>query len=275
MSNQYIQEEISYLFSSDEKNGAINRSVDGSSFTVNLDESKLVPYNAKYPNISVQEAQIWWTIPNIITGKNDKLYIFGPNTLDVDQLFTVTLPQGLYDLNGLNEAILRELEANGAKIDPEPLIFLSGDESTQKVELKFNYPNMSIDFTQPNTPYEILGFDQQIYLEINSNPLLGPNVANFNQVNYFLMHSDISSRGIRLNNSYSQIVAQVPIDVPPGSQITYKPFNPAHIPASELIGANRTSLRFWLTDDENRLVNTNGENYSFRLIIRYYVPIPQ
>jgi hypothetical protein len=27
--------------------------------------------------------------------------------------------------------------------------------------------------------------------------------------------------------------------------------------------------KFWLTDDKNRLVNTNGEAYSVRIVIRW------
>lgn len=267
-----IPEEISMIVSSDPINGATNISPDGSYFEVQLQDGLKVPKDALNVNISVEEATIWWSVPNIITGENDKLYITGPDTLDVIQNFVLTIPQGLYDLAGINEAIARELEASGAKIDPEPLITLSPDEATQKVQLRFNYATVSIDFTQTDTPRVILGFDAQVYSPVPTNPILAPNVASFNQVNYFLIHSDLTNKGIRFNNNYNQTIGQVLIDVAPGSQIVSRPFNPARINAPELAGTTRTNLRFWLTDDEDRRVNTNNEYWSARIVIHYLRP---
>lgn len=267
-----IPEEISMIVSSDPTNGATNISPDGSYFEVQLQDGLKVPKDALNVNISVEEATIWWSVPNIITGENDKLYITGPNTLNVVQNFVLTIPQGLYDLAGINEAMARELEAAGAKIDPEPLITFSPDEATQRVQMRFNYANVSIDFTQTDTPRVILGFAAQVYSPVPTNPILAPNVAAFNKVNYFLIHSDLTNKGIRFNNNYNQTIGQVLIDVAPGSQIVSRPFNPAKINASELAGATRTNLRFWLTDDEDRRVNTNNEYWSARIVIHYLRP---
>lgn len=267
-----IPEEISMIVSSDPINGATNISPDGSYFEVQLQDGLKVPKDALNVNISVEEATVWWSVPNIITGENDKIYISGPDTLDVVQNYVLTLPQGLYDLAGINEAIARELEAAGAKIDPEPLITLSPDEATQRVQMRFNYATVSIDFTQPDTPRIILGFDAQVYTPVPTNPILAPNVAAFNRVNYFLIHSDLTNKGIRFNNNYNQTIGQVLIDVAPGSQIVSRPFNPAKINAPELAGTTRTNLRFWLTDDEDRRVNTNNEYWSARIVIHYLRP---
>jgi len=267
-----IPEEISMIVSSDPINGATNISPDGSYFEVQLQDGLKVPKDALNVNISVEEATIWWSVPNIITGENDKLYITGPDTLDIVQNYVLTIPQGLYDLAGINEAIARELEAAGAKINPEPLISLSPDEATQRVQMRFNYANVSIDFTQTDTPRVILGFDSAVYSPVPTNPILAPNVAAFNQVNYFLIHSDLTNKGIRFNNNYNQTIGQVLIDVAPGSQIVSRPFNPAKINAPELAGSTRTNLRFWLTDDEDRRVNTNNEYWSARIVVHYLRP---
>ena len=267
-----IPEEISMIVSSNPINGATNISSDGSYFEVQLQDGLKVPNDALNVNIAVEEATVWWSVPNIITGENDKLYITGPteaddlktsvelgygagtlltvglqkialvgtnmptgtfqantifvvtsgvlagnsypilsvavdtptlqefniasfdnqpqgiNTFSRDipagtiQNYVLTIPQGLYDLAGINETMARELEAAGAKIDPEPLITLSPDEATQKVQMRFNYATVSIDFTQPDTPRIILGFDAQVYSPVPTNPILAPNVAAFNQV---------------------------------------------------------------------------------------------
>jgi hypothetical protein len=269
-----VPEEISMIVSSDPAAGAINRDPDGSYFEVQLQDGLQLPKDALNVNIAVEEATIWWVVPNIITGVNDTMYITGPDINDVIQNFVVVIPQGLYDLSGINQAILRELENQGAKIDPDPLITLTPDEPTQKVEMRFDYPTVSVDFTQPNTPRITLGFDSQILGPYVGAPLniLADNIAQFNQVNYFLIHSDLTNKGIRFNNNYNQTISQVLIDVSPGSQIVSRPFNPAKINAPELAGAKRTNLRVWLTDDRDRRVNTNGEYFTARIVIHYLRP---
>ena len=267
-----IPEEISMIVSSDPVNGATNISPDGSYFEVQLQDGLSIPKDALNINISVEEATIWWSVPNVITGENDKMYITGPDTADVITNYIITLPQGLYDLSGINAAIARELEIAGAKIDPDPLITLSPDEATQRVQIRFNYATVSIDFTPNDTFRVILGFNSQVYTPVPNNPVLAPNVAAFNRVNYFLIHSDLTNKGIRFNNNYNQTIGQVLIDVAPGSQIVSRPFNPANINAQELAGTSRTNLRFWITDDEDRRVNTNNEYWSARVVVHYLRP---
>lgn len=279
----FVPEEISLIVSSDPDAGAINVSSDGSQFEIQLDgEGIQIPKDAINVNVSVEESTVWWVIPNIITGENDTLYIYGDNdaTPAVPQLFTVVIPQGLYDLAGLNQAVQAELESLGARTvsasgDPLSLINLTADDATQKVRIRFNYTNVYVDFQPNNTPRQILGFDAQQYGPFAGAPLsiLAPNTAQFNQVNYFLIHSDLVNKGIRFNNSYNQTVAQVLIDVAPGSQIVSTPFNPAKCNAQELAGSKRTNLRFWLTDDKQRNVNTNGEYFTARIVIHYMRPM--
>jgi hypothetical protein len=277
----FIPEEISLIVSSDPDAGAINRSQDGSQFEIQLDgEGIQIPKDAINVNVSVEESTVWWVVPNIITGQNDKMYIFGDNDVGGTQLFIITIPQGLYDLSGLNQAILAELEAAGARTldgggNPLSLINLAADDATQKVRLRFNYTNVYVDFQPNDTPREILGFDAEQYGPYLGAPLsiLAPNTAAFNQVNYFLIHSDLVNKGIRFNNTYNQTIAQVLINVAPGSQIVSTPFNPARCNGQELAGSKRTNLRFWLTDDKQRPVNTNGEFYTCRIVIHYQKPM--
>ena len=77
MSFTTIGEEISMVISSDPAVGAINRSADGSYFEIQLQEALKMPKDCLNVSVSVEEASIWWVIPNIITGKNDKIYITG------------------------------------------------------------------------------------------------------------------------------------------------------------------------------------------------------
>ncbi len=263
-------EELSMILSSSVDSGAVNVSADGSSFEVHLQDPILIPADAHNVFLSVEQATIWWTTSNI-TEENNKFYIDAPDTLDVVQSYVLTIENGLYDLTSLNLAILRELENLGAKTSPEPVINMSPDSATSKVNIRFNYDTVIVDFTQNNTFREILGFDSQILGAYPSAPInvLADNVAAFNQINSFLLHTDLVTDGVRINNVYNNTVAQVLIDVPPGDQIVFSPFNPARINVPQLAGQTTAKIKVWLTDENNNLVDTNGEVYTLRLVIHY------
>ena len=275
-----IPQEISLLVSSDPSQGATNVNPAGNAFEIQLDQSIEIPKDALNVNVSVEEATIWWVIPNVITGVNDTFYIFGDLEAGGSQLFTIVIEQGLYDLTGLNNSLQSGLEQAGARTldgagNPLPLVSLSPDEATQKVLLRLNYNNVYVDFQPPNTLREILGFYALQYGPLAGAPenILAPKIAEFNQVNYFLIASDLVQKGIRFNNRYNQVITQVLINVAPGSQIISTPFNPAKSDAQELAGSKRTVIRFRLTDDKLRPVNTNSEFWTARVVIRYLMPM--
>tara|TARA_R110001599_G_scaffold73668_1_gene203651 strand:+ start:6994 stop:7848 length:855 start_codon:yes stop_codon:yes gene_type:complete len=274
-----VPEEMSLLVSSDPSQGATNVSADGSSFEIQLEEPIEIPVDAVNITTSVEEATVWWTVPNVIESKNDTFYVFGDRADGGPaQLFTVKIETGLYDLTGLNNSLQSGLEKVGAKVldgtAPKPLIQLAPDDATQKVLIRFNYTNVYVDFQPTDSLREILGFNATQVGPFSTAPLneLAPNVASFNTVNYFLIASDLVQRGIRFNNRFNQIVSQVLINVSPGSQIISTPFNPAKVPSNELAGSKRTVLRFRLTDDKLRPVNTNKEYFTARVVIRYMRP---
>ena len=76
------------------------------------------------------------------------------------------------------------------------------------------------------------------------------------------MNTDLISNGIPVNNTSIGTIANVLIDVKPGSQINYTPVISTKADASELIGKSKNYLSFRLTDQNRNIVNTNGEYYS-------------
>ena len=263
-----IKQESSFIVSSDPLDGAINKSVIGSSFDVALTGRPLaIPEEAIDVTLEVTTATIWWTIPNIETGIND-LFFLDDNATPRN----ITVPQGLYDVPGLAAAIERELVNAGAAAN---IITISADTATQKIVITHNITGITIDFTPAQTFRDILGFNSQVLGPNITAPLafLAPNVANFNIVEYFLLTGNIVDLGLRINNTYNNNLARVYIDVRPGSQILYTPQNPTKQTASKLRGRKITSMSFTLTDQNGRLVNTAGEDFSIEITIRYLIPL--
>ena len=100
-----IPTEISIIVSSDANGGAKNVSSDGSYFEIQLEDGLKIPKEALNVNISVIESSIWWTVPNILTDVNDKLYFNYEG-----QHHVVIIPQGLYTFSSLKTEILKFYE---------------------------------------------------------------------------------------------------------------------------------------------------------------------
>lgn len=256
--------EIPMIVDSSTTAGAINVSSDGSQFEISLEDAIQIPSSATECTVSVQEATIWWVMPNILTGVNDAFSIDD----GVGGPFDIVVPQGLYDLNTLEASVESAVIADGG---PSGLFNFIADSATQKVVIRLNLTGADVDFTGATTFREILGFDSQTLgpTIVAQTDFLADNQAAFNQIDYFLIHSDIVTQGIRKNNTYDQTIAQVLIDVAPGSQIVSTPFNPPESSAASLIGSLKNQIRFWLTDNNNNSVETQGETWSARMIIRY------
>lgn len=269
----YIEYKLPLLFNSDPRNGAENVSADGGSFSVTLETPISIPREAHNCYVTVQEATAWWTIYNIVQGVNDQIDITYDDGIIVVQ-HLITVEAGLYDLDHLTAEIARQMNAVGL---PEDLFVLVPDLASGKTVIQFNYSGIRLDLTITRNFAFLLGFEERLV------PLAGPTtgiqyeksdgIANFNTIDYLTVTSDLVSRGLSVNGKLYGVIAQLLINVPPGSQILSTPFNPPEIPCPELIGENRKRITFRLTDNINQQVDTQGEFFSVRLIIHYSIPI--
>ena len=160
---------IPLVLSSSVDNGATEKSEDGSTFTINLERPIIIPKEARNCWIEVQSALVWNSVPNILTGINDKFYF----TYNLTP-YILTLEKGQYDLEYLNIEIVRQIKSLGL---PNNLILFRGDSATSKVVIEVLDANITIDFTQPDTFREILGFNSQILSSAIINFQKGDNTA--------------------------------------------------------------------------------------------------
>jgi hypothetical protein len=255
--------ELPMIFSS---SGANYVSEQGSTFDIQFREALIVPREAQNITLEAVQSSIWWSIANIEKDVNDSL-ILSISGVDYD----IKLESGLYDLTTLDAAINRAIvNATG---QTTTYVNIVDDEATNKVILSFASANLEIDFTGANSMYEILGFEQNVYPlgGATTQPIniLAPNVAKFNSIDYFVIHTDLITTGIPFNGIFNQSLSQVLIDAEPGSQIITRPYNPIKCDANNLAGSVRNSARFWLTDQNNNLVNTNTEMWSVLVVLKY------
>jgi len=269
-----IKKKFTQFFSSDPSTGAVNVSLDGSSFTINLNHPLAIPQNALDVNLSVIQANVWNVSPNIAAQFNNNVFNFTHLAVN----YNIIIPDGLYSLSGLNSFLSTQFVNLGL---PANLITLSGDESTSRTILTFlnsSGPGNDtvVDFTVANSCREILGFDSNVVPtapQAAGYNLFSDNTAAFNRVNSFVITSDIVSMGIPINSLGANVITSIPINVSPGSQITYEPQNPLSFSGMELAGNIKNTFSFQLRDQSLRLTPTAGELFSLVILFEYTIQI--
>lgn len=259
-----LERQESFFFNSDPTSGAVKIGTLGNNFYVSLDSPITVPKNALYATLEVVQASIWNTSPNISAqNQNNKFHI----TVD-GQAEEITIPDGLYGVSELESFLIQTL-ANRGVANP-PFAFAEND-STQTLVIVFYNANVSIDFTQPNTCREVLGFDSRVVDSqgVDTNEFADKE-AEFNRVVNYYIKSNILRSGIPQNTRSNGLIAGIPINVKVGSLINYLPTNPLRCNADELIGNSKQVLQFTLLDQLERDVGTGGEEWSLAIVLRYY-----
>lgn len=243
--------------------GATEVSTTKDRFRVTLSPPIRVPPRARNCYVKCLSATIWNSSPNIVSGVNNLLRIRPINT---DPWTNILIPTGQYSIGDLNSAISRELSNAGLSAT---LIAIAGDSATQKVQVTFETSDVQLDFSQvPDVSLrEILGFNAVI---VTGSPTvqLAPNIAQFNTINAFRIHSDIIDYGINVNGTQDDTLIFVPILASPGSQIVYSPFVPTPLSAHKLIGDQLQQVNVRVTDERNDPVILL-EDFSVLLEISY------
>lgn len=265
-----IPREISIILDSNPATGAIERTADGSAFSVQLNEPLMIPSNAINPILDVEESAIWYSSPNIFSSGTKQNNGFQIRDLNVGPTnYNLTIPSGLYSVitiqNAMNYAIQQALGIT------TNVIQLVSNESLGKIEMILA-SGFELDFIAPSSLGPILGFQTGITY-VSGTVNVGQFTPVINSVNFYLVQCDLVSDGIRFNNQYRQIIESVLIDVPPRDLIITRPFNPPTIDLSMLAGNPRSKIRVQLLTDSFEPANTDGEYYYIRLAIRWLEPI--
>lgn len=240
-----------------------NISQNGAQFVTTLPEPLRFPEGTKHVQLRLLSASIWNSVPNLV----DCTFKF--STL-LSPAITVQIPKGQYSVSLLDAALNRALTNSG--YDPN-IVAIVADESTQKIGIQFTSVGSSISFDVDDPLAKLLGFNSlSTYgpTTLINQTIVAPNVAAFNSVNQFQIHSTLVEQGIPYGNQYTRLIGQVPIAAAPGSLINYEPTNAPACSADSLLGGVLQRVTSVLTDEKNMLVDTNGETWTYTVDLRWF-----
>lgn len=188
------------------------------------------------------------SIPNIEEGKNSDVY-FGDD-------IKLTLPTGSYEIEDINNYIVKELKVKKTGSNFE----LLANNNTLKSEIKCSE---ILDFTRDNTLRELLGFDS-VKLEANKWHVSAKQVS-INKVDIIRVTCNIVKGSYR-DGVEGHVLHEFYPDVSPGYKIVEKPNIIQYLPITKKTILDEFRIR--LEDQNENLVNFRNERINIRIDIR-------
>lgn len=249
---------------------------DGSTFTYKLNPPLRIPFGAYNAKISLYQASVWYVSPYNITSAlaNNQWVIStsGGTVSDLDSQ-TITFPDGLYDLDGLNTRLSIELQKLNLVGDE---IVLSGISATEKVFVTFTESTESgvitLDLSDSNfTMDTTLGFGSTDRVSSDGN-FEADNKATLNTISSYVVRCTVASSSYSAtgNQGAGDLASLVPEDTAIGEELNFEPKNP--LPVTLASGGGGTEIGEFtliLLTDKLVKVDTQGETWSVTLVVSY------
>ena len=169
---------------------------------------------------------------------------------------TIVFGDGNYSISEINDHIPSEITI-------EPILALQKIKITPPANYQVNFRTGSF--------YGILGFAENTIISAGVN--IAPHVADItNGIQAVVVHCDLVNPKYSYHNTgtsgtKSQILYVVsPPSLPPSSL-----YNVVEPGSSYYVPTNKTqinSIRFWLTDQNGKRINNQGENVNYHVILR-------
>lgn len=251
----------------------------GSQAITRLNPSLVIPHTAVDVKVGLRSSFIYNSFPNVDETVGNALYVKTQNMADYA---IITIPSGQYDVTNLDTTI-QYLIANTLHIDELLGIFeIVADLATQTIAIDNTSTDRTLEFFfagrdhavtqyQPLSIHNLLGFDAGSVVTVepkqNAN---APNTANFNNVNIIRPICSLLQNGIIVGGRALGILADIPVNNTPGSQMVYQP-NPEQTDISEpsLSGTSIREISILLTNEKGDPIRTIGNDWSITIAISY------
>jgi len=172
----------------------------------------------------------------------------------------ITFPAGVWNYSEFDEYI-KEITKTGDDDNPIYPISIDFDSTTFRVTITLSQ-NYQLDLTHSNFN-DLIGFDKKVLKDAVN---IGPRVPNLSQDTDILnVHCDLVNTSL-VDGEESDIIYTFSTSVLQPSysftieprRVTYNPVNKQQI----------SSIRIYITDGKRRLINLNGADTSFSLILK-------
>jgi len=284
----WVEQEVSLITTNDPNTGALNVNPGFSSWSFEVANGLTIPHNARNATLECPQAAVWYS--------SHLIKATGPNTINVEVVippttynFAIVYPPGLWSLEALNDELNYQIiEQSGSALTGD-YFQIEGVTATGKTRVVFsaatNGVKVTLDFTDADTIFDLLGFNQGDLIVNYPGTFPGPppvwpqsrnspNQATFDSTGAYNFSTNLCGGvGIPTNSTQGNVLAQILIDVSAGSQIIYRPPITCKVDVDHLIGKTINMASFEITNEKGEEVVFSGEVNSFILLLKWLVPI--
>ena len=197
-----------------------------------------------------------------VTNLNNKFY-FTKSVTDEDGYIIITIPQGSYEIESLNNEIKRIIIDEEHYTEANYPFNIKPNFSTLGSIIEISTQGPVITFTPEDSVGDLLGFNKTtIYEEYN----LSPNPVDILSFDNIFIDTNIA-QGLIFKGKRTGIIHNFTMDVDPGYKYIEKFRGGVQwymMESKDII----SSICFKLKKEDNRLVSFNGQSVSFRLSIK-------
>ena len=158
---------------------------------------------------------------------------------------------------------MTEINAKIQREMTDPEIVIDYYKPTFKTILVISNENYMVDFGVENSIASTLGFTNE---KLGVGTHQSPNIIDIEKVNSILVHCDIII-GTYVNTSRSHVIYNFTQRVSPGYKVIERP-SPELIFLPVVGRPDIQSIRIWLTDQDNELIDLMGEKITIDILIR-------
>ena len=255
-----MQREI-VLSSYSVKNQGNNKPED---FTTNFTRPIILDNNKQYViglNRVINMSFTWF---NVNAGYNNQLIKYSSDNGSTFK--NITLPAGVWNYTDFNKYIKNITKVSNKKDGDKKVgdrypITLEFDDTTFRVTVTLA-ENYQLDLRASNFN-ELIGFDKKI---LASGTHIGPRVPNLSQDTDMLnIHCDLINKSL-IDGKETDIIYSFSTSVlKPSYSFTLEPRRVTFNPVNKI---TISSIRMWVTDGKRRLLNLNGADTAFSLILK-------
>jgi hypothetical protein len=218
---------------------------------IELDKKK------KY-EIALVNLETYYSFPNIDSTNNR--FRYSPD--DGKTWFEVSIPEGSYEINNINECLKRELTTNGQfdAVNETTHITFSANVSTLRATMSIDN-SYTVDFAVADSICSVLGFNKQMY---RAGYHESENIVNIMSINSIFVNIDIIA-GSYVNGVNQPTVYSFFPNANPGQKIIETPTNLVYLPITLDTIHNMETV---LTDQDGKQLNLRGEYITIRFHMR-------
>lgn len=211
--------------------------------------------------IALESFSMWYSYYNIAPNYDNQTFKY----YNGSTWKTITITPGLYTIPDLNNFLLASMKANGdsgTDVNNNDVFYITLTPNYNTFKLLISISNgYQVDLTDGYL-YEMLGFEPIV---INSSQEGVNNVNITNGVNRILIHVDCVV-GSYKGSSAADILYSFNPDGAPSSLIQIKPNRLIWLPINKT--NYLTDIRLYITDQQGRRIDLNGEEVSCSLVLK-------